>query len=585
MADRISYRCTDVCIHKITVLSSPINHWIYSVCTLPIMQLLHIASVFVLIATSQASLKPKNFQERCLALSQTVQSNDYPVTVNIADYIAPNVTLDPLSEGVNSTCAEQLAMLGPYPIPVGVCRLNLRVETSSQSETMVEVWLPERWEGGRVLTTGTGGLSGSCNIGGWKTGIQYSTLSFASSYGFVSIGIDAGHSGTSAGAFYNKPEVFEDFSWRAVYASTLVGKEITKQFYQQDLGKSYYMGCSMGGRQGWATIQRNPELFDGVVAGAPALDYAGLMALFGTALQEIRLGTDDPLLSAEQWSAIQYESFKQCDLIDGANDGILEDPKACHLDWKPLSCATNTTSTCLTTTQISAASKLFSPVLYNGTTLLPTGFDHGIELLLSSYLNTSIISETLTEYYRYIIYNDLTWNISTLSLSDAKYAHDLDRANFSAFDPDISAFRDRGGKVLHWHGAADMVIPAGISDAYYAAVQTKLNATTAQLDEFYRYFRTGGVYHCTDGPGASSMGQFGGLTTAGGTTPEDNMLLRIVEWVERGGAPEFVEGAKVGVDGEVEFRRRHCKFPRVNVYSGDGDGKDEDGWQCVERVG
>ncbi|PVI00938.1 tannase and feruloyl esterase [Periconia macrospinosa] len=532
------------------------------------------AAVIASFTTTVASSQPTtNFKERCTTISSTLQL-DYPFTVNIAEYLAPNVTVDPVSEGLNSTCVEQLAVFAPYPIPVGVCRLRLSVETTSQSETYVEVWLPEKWEGRRVLTTGTGGFSGC---------IQYSTLSLAASYGIASIGTDAGHNGTSAGAFYNQPEVFEDFSWRAVYASTVVGKAITKQFYEQDLGKSYYIGCSMGGRQGLTAVQRNPELFDGAVVGAPAHYYAGIMALYGIAVRELGFGSHAPLLGAEQWSWIQSEAIKQCDWIDGAEDGIIEDPTACHFDWTPLSCAWNATSTtCLTHAQIEAVSKLFAPVVHNGTTLHPTGFRHGYETVIAAFMSAPILGDAINEYYRYIIYSDISWNISTLTLDDALRAYTLDPANFSASNPDISAFRNRGGKIIHWHGAADQTIPEGASDAYYEAVKTKLNATVADLDGFYRYFKPGGVNHCVGGPGADLMGQAGGFVAASG--PGDSMLESIVEWVENGNAPDFVRGTKLNSNGEVVFRRKHCKFPLVNAYIGTaGNGADEDGWRCVER--
>jgi feruloyl esterase len=111
--------------------------------------------LFGLLATG-TSLPSSSFQERCVALAGNIDL-DQPFTVNIAQYLPPNATIDYKAEGLNETCVAYNATA--YPIPVGVCRLNLRVETTEQSEVYMEVWLPEHWEG-RLLTTGNGGLAG-----------------------------------------------------------------------------------------------------------------------------------------------------------------------------------------------------------------------------------------------------------------------------------------------------------------------------------------------------------------------------------------------------------------------------------------
>jgi feruloyl esterase len=111
-----------------------------------------------------------------------------------------------------------------------------------------------------------------------------------------------------------------------------------------------------------------------------------------------------------------------------------------------------------------------------------------------------------------------------------------------------------------------------------------MNASSSELDSFYRYFRVSGVFHCAGGPGANLLGQLGGL--AAGDDADDNMLTRIVEWVENGAAPEFVRGTKFVNDTPslgVAFTRKHCKHPAVNVYKGTGNGTDENGWECVEE--
>jgi feruloyl esterase len=339
----------------------------------------------------------------------------------------------------------------------------------------------------------------------------------------------------------------------------------------------------MGGRQGWKAVQKSPDLFDGVVAGAPAMDIWAHVAFFGYTLQTLGFNTSSVTLA--QWAVVQKEVLNQCDGLDGARDGILEDPTACELDWTPLLCSsTSNSSTCLTPDQVEAAAKLFAPITYNGTAIHP-GHGHGYEPELIAYEYSPLVLTWIPEVFRYIVYEDITWNPTSFTLQDVMYAiqKDRDGVQLDTFDGDISAFRDRGGKVLHWHGTADPLLVSRTSDLYYNKVRSTLNASVADLDDFYRYFRASGVEHCSGGPGANFMGQLGGQVTV--DTPDDSMLRRIVQWVEEGDAPEFVRGTKFINDTValgVEFTRKHCKYPKVNRYTGNQEGLDEEGWECVE---
>lgn len=318
-----------------------------------------------------------------------------------------------------------------------------------------------------------------------------------------------------------------------------------------------------------------------MVAGAPAMDFWAHVAFFGY-VREV-LGFNTSSITKDQWNAVQTEVLSQCDGLDGAHDGILETPSACVFDWTPLLCPSLSNETCLTSAQVEAASKLFSPIAYNGTVLSP-GQNHGFEtMMIFDMMYSQLVGDWIPEVFRYLVYEDLSWDPTSFTLKDVLYALGNDPHDMNTFNGDISAFRDRGGKVLHWHGMSDPLLMSTASDLYYEKVRSTLNSTVAELDEFYRYFHASGVYHCTGGPGAWFMGQLGGTTAL--DTPEDSMLRRIVEWVEYGNAPEFVRGTKFVNDTAslgVEFTRKHCKYPTVNKYTGSGEGLDEDGWQCVE---
>jgi feruloyl esterase len=188
------------------------------------------------------------------------------------------------------------------------------VATSNTSGITLEAWLPSNWTG-RFLSTGNGGVSGC---------IQYEDIAYGTSLSFATVGANNGHNGTSGKAFYHAPGVVEDFAWRSVHTGVVVGKEITTLFYGKNFTKSYYLGCSTGGRQGMKSAQMFPADFDGIVAGAPAFDFNDLSSWSGwlgviTGFDNTSSGFVDEAL----WSAVHDEILAQCDGIDGAIDGYV----------------------------------------------------------------------------------------------------------------------------------------------------------------------------------------------------------------------------------------------------------------------
>ncbi|KAF2254843.1 ferulic acid esterase [Trematosphaeria pertusa] len=501
----------------------------------------------------------KSFESKCNDIARDMQTGY--ATINFVQYLPAGSTINHTAEGLNATCVSSSAP----PMPVALCRVGLHVPTSSSSYVLIEAWLPEKWES-RLLSTGNS-ATGGC--------IDYPQMAYGASFGFATVGTNNGHNGSSAGAFFHQPEVLKDFSWRALYTGAVIGKETTKKFYDCEDFKSYHIGCSTSGRQ----------LFDGIVSGAPVINNDGLVSWYGYALETV-LGanTSDSYLTPENWKLVHEEVQKQCDALDGAADGILEDTRRCKLDSKPLYCLTSNRPGCLSTPQVFAMEQIFSPFVYGNTYLHP-GAAHGDETSFSEGIYSSIPITFLVEGFRFIFYNDLSWEPSRFTPLDALKVVQANPGDLHTFNPNLTAFRDRGGKILHWHEQSDALASVRNSDWYYDLVlNTTTSGNVASLDEFYRYFRISGTYHCGGGPGANFIGQSG---LARKEKPEDNVLLAIVDWVEKGTAPEYVRGVKF-VDDEPEkgvvFTRRHCKHPLTNIYNGRaGNGTDEDGWRCVEK--
>ena len=183
------------------------------------------------------------------------------------------------------------------------------------------------------------------------------------------------------------------------------------------------------------------------------------------------------------------------------------------------------------------------------------------------------------DWFRYVIHQDPTWDSSTLGPDDYTASALLDPFGVQTWQGDLSAARDRGVKILHYHGLSDPVISSDNSRRYYNHVAESMGGlTSAEMDKFYRYFRVSGMGHCSGGPGAWMIGNR--MDAVAGLEPERNVLSAIVKWVEDGVAPEYIEG--MGRDeGGREFRRRHCRYPLGNRYKGEGDPRRPDSWECV----
>jgi feruloyl esterase len=362
----------------------------------------------------------------------------------------------------------------------------------------------------------------------------------------------------------------------------VVGKEMTKTFYGRPHTKSYYLGCSTGGRQGFKAVQEFPEDFDGVVAGAPAFSFNNLTSWSGNFFKITGRPEDPTFISASLWNGlIKDHVMKQCDHLDGYKDGILEDTSLCHYDASALECKSvaSGNSSCLTKAQVNTVKQIYSPLIQpDGSLVYPRMQPGGGYSPLYGGTPFSITQD----WYRYVIYENPQWDPTTLSFADMAYASRLNPSNAETWHGDLSAFKARGSKVIHYHGLEDSLISSENSDRYYEHVRQTMHMTRPQLDDFYRYFRISGTGHCGGGPGASNIGQSG--SSVASVAPDANVLTAIIRWVEQGIPPETLMGTKWKGDiagNGVAFRRRHCRYPKRNHYKS-GNASDPQSWQCID---
>jgi len=527
--------------------------------------------VMLSVATAAFLLLPgiraQNFEQTCSHLSDTLTVENATIE-----------TIDLVSAGTNLTFpnVDPSCRTASQVVPVDICRVQMTLATSDRSSTFMEAWLPRNWTG-RFLATGNGGIGGC---------IQYADLAYGAKLGFAASGSNNGHSGQNGTKFLGNIEVVRDFAWRALHSSAEAGKKVSEQFYGDTHNTSYYLGCSTGGRQGLNMAENFASSFDGIVAGAPAVAFSNLTSWSGRFYSLIKSAGPDGVPPPEALAAIDQALLEQCDGLDGAMDGILEDPSLCNFRPESLTCPSGGAgnSTCLTSRQVSLVRGIFSP-LYgkDGDMIYPrlqpgpglTGAILNIYGVGSQFLYTD-------HWFKYAVYNDPDLDTSHLTPEQMAYAWNSNPGNSNTWSGDLSGAKKSGTKILHYHGQADPLISSAISNEYYDHVVRTMGIPNKELDAFYRFFRIGGMGHCTGGAGAVNIGNMG--MTSASLEPDENVLMAMVRWVEEGVAPEAVTGSAFmhqNPSEGIDFKRKHCRYPMRNVYSGSGDEKDVSSWECV----
>lgn len=217
-------------------------------------------------------------------------------------------------------------------------------------------------------------------------GVDYRSLDYGSALGFATVGSNNGHDGGRGESFLNNPESVNDFAHRAIHVQTLAGKQIAQAYYGQSHEKSYYLGCSTGGRQGFMSALRYPEDFDGIVAGSPAVNFNRLTG--STAMLARYVGAPNAtaegnpsFIPLETWKVVSQEILRQCDEIDGVKDGIITEPDLCDFQPERLLCSDSQRASkeCLSVAQVEALKKIYSPLRGSDGNVLFPRYDPGAE--------------------------------------------------------------------------------------------------------------------------------------------------------------------------------------------------------------
>jgi feruloyl esterase len=517
----------------------------------------------------------------CLAATQSAPGADLPATMPASELGARCKDLPNQEFGNIVDAATQITAANIVPATASTPAFCLAQGYISPSIGF-ELHLPLANWNGKFIHQGCGGYCGTLIIG--IACDAYVARGYACSV------TDMGHRSTMLDGkwAYNNLQAEADFAFRATHVAALSGKALTRAFYSNAPSRSYYLGCSTGGRQGMVEAQRFPFDFDGIVAGAPVMNETGDgLALLWHTLALSGPGTT-PAVTTEKLRALHAAVIAACDMNDGIKDGLIGDARDCAFDPATLACTAKQTATCLTTSELAAVRKLYSgPVTSTGKLIYNGGAQKGSELnWINNYYQDdgqpSHYASMMTDMFRYMVFwpdAGPNWKMTDFNWDEDYKRVGLMESLYSGSNPDLTAFKDAGGKLMVYHGWDDQsVLPLPTVDYYEKA--TRLMGGPAATQDFFRLFMMPGMNHCTGGAGADMV----------------DYLSYLEAWVEKGEAPERLLATHVKADpkvpsyllrfplepARVEFTRPVFPYPLRTRYSGKGDVNDAASYRAAE---
>ena len=524
------------------------------------------------LAQSTDTAKCTNLQQLQLDQAHIVSAE----VVAAGAFVAP-----PRPTGPN----EQLPLYKQLPT---FCRVKIEATPSDDSNIQIEVWLPVVDWNGRFQGQGNGGFAGEIDFGGMARALENNNATAGTDTGHFADGIDASWA-------LHHPEKITDFGWRGIHQMTAQAKAVIAAYYGSPARHSYFTACSDGGREALMEAQRFPTDYDGILAGAPAYNWTTLITSAALGMQTLLSddasyihATDVPLIHR----AILAQCAKRSGKLGGAKAGLIADPRDCQFDATSLTCEAGHSQQCLTVLQIKSLNTLLSP-RHVGDTTIPPVEPAGGELdpngwpswITGAARGKSAMAAFGYGYFANMVFSDPKWDfrnfdpVAGLAAAREKTGKALDATN-----PDLSAFRDRGGKLILYHGWADAAISPIYSINYIEGVQQKLGKD--ETASFTRLYLMPGVQHCAGGPGPDSIGQWG-LPAMKESNAANNVIHALEDWVEDGKAPDVITATKYAEAADhqadphnVLMTRPICPYPQQAHYNGKVNRKDAPSFVC-----
>jgi hypothetical protein len=477
--------------------------------------------------------------------------------------------------GVEITKAEAIAAGAMIPVPyagtIGPLPAHCRVDGVIHRRKGVggeefgigfALALPEQnaWNGDFMMQGGGGGNG----VVAYPLGTSYTGEKPALSRGFVVASTDTGHTAKTGGfdfTFMRDQQAYLDFAYMANAEVAGVAKQIIAQYYAKPAAYSYFVGCSTGGREGMILSQRYPTVFNGIVSGDPAM-RTGLSNLaiskwipvaYNQASPKDASGKPeiDKFLTDTDRKLFMDALLNRCDAKDGVADGMIFDPIGCNFDPAVLSCKAGQSDACIAPEKIAAIKKAFAgPKNAYGTPVYP-GFLYDTGIASKGGVPGLLAMGSRGIFGPYTTATEI----------------DVDKEALHASDPlvepastNLSTFSGTGGKLLFFHGDSDPWFSPLDTLDYYKSLAAA-NGGADKVAQWSRFFFVPGMQHCGGGP---ALDRF-------------DMLSAVVDWVEKGEAPESVIATGKAFPGRS---RPLCAYPKHAQYTGSGDTQDARNFRC-----
>lgn len=438
------------------------------------------------------------------------------------------VTVDSAAMNTSGNFAPPPPLQQPLTGLPSFCDVRATATDPAGNPIHIDVWLPESWNG---RFEGVGGSVYAC--GPW-----YFEMAPAIRAGYASAATDCGVSpadlDTASWAVNNGQldwPLIRDFAYAGIHDMTVAGKAVASAYYPSPLRFSYFSGCSTGGREGLTEAQRYPADYNGIVSGAPAINWTRFIP--AGIWPQLVMNQAGDFLPACKETAFTDAAVKAC-----GTGGVIANPSACS--WNPDALVGEVTPCGVITPRDAAVmTKIWQgPENARGKKLW-YGLERGASLagLAATYTSNGVTTgqpfPVAVSWMGTWLQRNPSWDWRTLTYAQFGRLYQQSVREFSGIfasnDPDLSAFKKDGGKIIIWHGLSDQLIFPQGTVRYYQQVQRAMGGSRP-TDSFARLFLAPGAAHCASGAGAAP---------AGPAQPLDSL----VSWVENGKAPTTIPGA------------------------------------------
>lgn len=454
--------------------------------------------------------------------------------------------------------------------------------------------LPVHWNR-KLLFYGVGGTGGSVLSPSANAVDRASALA----KGYATAVTDTGHQNPSnadasfalSGPGVANTAALTDYYHRAAHEVTVALKTLLPAFYDGvSIERSYFDGCSNGGRMALEAAKRYPADYDGIIAGAPALSQRYNLLMLKGARSALAAGARIP---AELLPVIDAAVYDKCDGADGVRDHLIQDPARCSFDPHTLVCPGGNAARCLTEAQAEGLANYLRPLTnqeghvvapaYSVTDLAGepsnyTGYALGAGAPVDPSGSRPWAAEPPARGWalgdmtlKNIVYRDPNFDSRLFPMTADGRIDDAALARFDAataggnVEPaDLSAFIARNGKLILYHGFADHGLSPFMSIRFYEQLAEQNAWHYEALQKQVRLFMVPGMFHCGNGPGPNTF----------------DTLTALEGWVEQSVAPDTLLATHTTA-GVVDRTMPLCKFPEMASYRGSGDMNDAANWSCA----